>query len=346
METVTESKPESSPGRTPPADSGLQDYLALTRKGNADGAVETEQVTNGAESTPAEEKTESQENEVQQRSQRDKSRNARRHARQQAELRETRESLANLQAEIAELKNGGKGQPQPQKTPTREEGKPIFQTFLDNKEAKYKTWDEAHEAFLDARDAWKAGKIEVEIAAEDAVSEIRESASSFGQRNQEFMKTAKVDGDAFQDAMQSCIEALDDTTKKIKDPVSGKMVNAPTPITDAIVNHPQSAELIYFLGTHEDVLEKLADMPHRQGIVELGRILGMIDAKKEKTSDSTPKTEKVLPRAPSSVGARGVVPNREQALERAADPKNDNGFAEFQRLSNNPKTKERLARAR
>jgi len=345
METVIESKPESSPGRTPSAESGLQDYLALTRKGNAAGAVETEQVANGAESTPAEEKTESPENEVQQRSQRDKSRNARRHARQQAELRETRESLANLQAEIAELKSG-KGQPQPQKTPTREEGKPIFQTFLDNKEGKYKTWDEAHEAFLDARDAWKAGKIEVEIAAEDAVSEIRESAASFGQRNQEFMKTAKVADDAFQDALQSCIEALDDTTKKVKEPVSGKMVNAPTPITDAIVNHPQSAELIYFLGTHEDILEKLAAMPHRQGIVELGRVLGMIEARKEKSSDSTTKTEKVLPRAPSSVGARGVVPNREQALERAVDPKNENGFAEFQRLSNNPKTKERLARAR
>jgi hypothetical protein len=70
--------------------------------------------------------------------------------------------------------------------------------------------------------------------------------------------------------------------------VANAVPQLPAGVADALVQSENGADLIYHLGTHLDMADKLANMSPTQAIMELGRISGNMSAKPEQKLSAAP----------------------------------------------------------
>lgn len=82
------------------------------------------------------------------------------------------------------------------------------------------------------------------------------------------------------------------------DTVSAAIPELPPGVAGELVNSELGPELIYHLGTHLDVADKLANMTPQAAMMELGRISAGLNAKTERKSSAAP--DPIEPLAPGA----------------------------------------------
>ena len=99
-------------------------------------------------------------------------------------------------------------------------------------------------------------------------------------------------------------------------------------LSDAIVRSENPAQLIYELGTNEELMDRLVELSPARAIMELGKISARLNPPKESkeapAKEQESKTGK--PKAPKTVAGRGSVVGREERMKAAADA---NDFTAF-----------------
>lgn len=195
-----------------------------------------------------------------------------------------------LEAELAELKSA-----KPQWT-----GKdmPTLKAFLDS--GKFQSWEEAHDAFLEARDEWKAAKSQ---AAEQ-------------------QKTHETVVETTRTAFQESVSQWETDNPKANwgelfTLVAGTLDAENLELSDVISRSKNPAAIIGYLGQNEDVLEELAAASPKDALMLLGEIRSHVSKSEPKETPSQKQPD--LPRAPRNLSARGDAPNSAQAMKIAAD---------------------------
>ena len=209
-----------------------------------------------------------------------------------AENRELRERLERLEAAK-------------EQSPTpKENAKPALTTFLES--GKFKTYEDAQEAFTDALTDFKFAQRESEREGKAAESSQREATKTFQKDVAQFSKTH----DDFDDVFETVRDRLDQDALFL---------------SDAIVRSENPAQLIYELGTNEELLDQLMDLTPQRAIMQLGKIAARLEGSKEKApAKEEIKTGK--PKSPKTVAGRGQVVGREERMKAAADA---NDFTAF-----------------
>lgn len=223
-----------------------------------------------------------------------------------------------LKREVEELRR-----PKPDSAPAARAGKPSLQAFLDS--GKFKTYEEAQEAYQDARDDWFRKQWEAEQeqkhASRTAQSDERDIQRALKADIKDFVKTAKVDD--FDDAYQVVVDALDNEDGQ------------GNPITTRLLKSKNPAALIYHLGTNEAILDRLAELTASGDFVAateyLGEIKAVLSSKKSAPPEKTEISKEPPPRPPKTVGARGSVPSRDDQLRAAAEADDFQAFRKASR---------------
>ena len=195
------------------------------------------------------------------------------------------------------------------------QGKPTLKQFLDS--GKFETYEEANEAYLDARDQYNRQLWESEQSQTKAEQEAQTVRKTFQAEVEQFSKTHDDWGDVFE---------------AVKDALDGEEASG-TPLTAAILKSKNSAALIYHLGKNEEALSELQSLSDSGDFPAALVLLGEIKASLSSTKAKAPEPEKKnidTPKPPKHVSGRGAASSRDDQLREAAE-KND--FTAFQRVN-------------
>jgi hypothetical protein len=197
-------------------------------------------------------------------------------------------------------------------------GKPVLKDFLNS--GKFKTYEDAQEAYQDARDEWNRQ------AWEAQQENVRAQRTA-----QETQKAYTADAEKFAEGHEDYDEAFDAVSSALE---RGKGGN---PLTTAILRSKSPAALIYHLGKNEDALDELSELvgsgDFGSALMRLGEIKAQLAPAKPAAAASSTKTKTPasLVRPPAHVSGRGSgVPARDEQLRAASDA---NDFAAFRRAN-------------
>lgn len=237
---------------------------------------------------------------------------------------EMKERTRRLEQELAELKSS---QSKTEAPAFQMEGKPVLKAFLDS--GKFKTYEEAHEAFTDALTDWKMEGVRAEQESTRNAETQQAELKRLGKAYQDDVKTFEVDHADYGDIKAEVAERLDSPNDK------GELVG--NALTAAILKSKSPAKLIYHIGNNAELLEEFSEYAasgdfetalERLGEVKASLGIGKTAAKVEAAPE---KKEPVnATRNPKHVGGRATVSNRDDQLRNAAE-KND--FAAFRSAS-------------
>lgn len=218
---------------------------------------------------------------------------------------ETKAQIAKreaLEAELAELKSA-----KPQWT-----GKdaPTLKAYLDS--GKFKSWEEAHDAFLEARDDWKAAKSQAAEQQKTHETVVETTRTAYQE------SVAELEA-AYPNANHS--EDLKIVAGTIEDMV----------VQDAMSRSKNPAFIVHYLAQNEDVLEELAGASTKDALMLLGEIRSRVS--KSETKETPTKKQPDLPRAPRNLTARGDAPNSLQAMRIAGDAEDMRAFKAAKRAN-------------
>lgn len=209
----------------------------------------------------------------------------------QEETKAERTKRESLEAELAELKSA--------KPQWAGKDAPTLKAFLDS--GKFKSWEEAHDAFLEARDDWKAGKAAAKAAVEAHETTVKT------------VKSAYEEGVADYEAANPKVNY-----GELFKLVAGTLDGDDLTVSDAIARlGKQAAPIVAYLGQNEEVLEELAGMSTKDALMFLGEIRGRVSKSEPKEAPTAKQPD--IPKNPRNLTARGDAPNSAQAMKIAAD---------------------------
>ncbi len=111
-------------------------------------------------------------------------------------------------------------------------------------------------------------------------------AESIQTQTKELQKNA--DAQTNQKAQDNFEERIEKMGKADFDEVSNKLPLLPKGVAEALVRSENGAELIYHLGTHLDLADKVANMSPSDAMMELGKISAGMPATKETQTSAAP----------------------------------------------------------
>lgn len=286
------------------APESFEQYQSLKSAAVLDAPSSTEKVETESETAqepPQEQKPPSDEEKADRKQRNDQRRERRWYEERgaiRAENRELRERLERLEAAK-------------EQSPTpKENAKPTLKTFLES--GKFKTYEEAQEAYTDALTDFKFAQRESEREGKAAESSQRAAQTTFQQDVKQFSKTH---------------DDFDETFELVRDRLDGEALE----LSNAIVRGKNPAALIHYLGTHEDEMDELLDLKGDERLMQLGVIRASLTGKKELglAERQAPAKEEIKtgkPKAPKTVAGRGNVVTRDERMKAAADA---NDFTAF-----------------
>lgn len=224
-----------------------------------------------------------------------------------------RAELNQLRQELADLKGQSR---------TREDqpvkGEPQFDTYLNS--GKYRTWEEAQQAWMKDTASWLRDHISDQVRTETSRGSAEQDAETVRREFQKNIREFSRTHEDFQDAMDAVQEALDGPRGE------------GNPVTTYIVRSKDAPLLIYHLGNNPEILESLADMDPDDAIAELGAIRKELKARKPPDKE-TPSNDGA--RAPKELKGRETVVDANTAMKQAADKGDFAGWQKAYRASKN-----------
>jgi len=215
-----------------------------------------------------------------------------------AKSKAAEERAERLEKEIEELRKGTRKPEETVKTEAVKEpakdGPPKLADFTSD--AKYKTYDEALEAYQDARDEFRDRKASEKAAAEKEAAEAKTRKAEIDKR----LEPAKAKHLDWQ-------EKLDETAAKYPQSANDGM-------TAALRDCEDMGEMMYHFATHHDEFERVVSMEPKAAYREVLRTEIRLGANQSSEPD---KQEPVVSKAPAPAeritgGARGseITPDK------------------------------------
>src|SRR5439155_689967 len=172
---------------------------------------------------------------------------------------------------------------------------------------KFKTYEDAREAYTEALTDFKFAARESEREGKAQESNQREAQKTFQKDVAQFSKTH---------------EDFDDVFETVRDRLDSDALF----LSDAIVRSENPAQLIYHLGSNEEEMDRLVELSPARAIMELGKISARLNPPKDKDAPAKEEPKTGKPKAPKTVAGRGSVVTREERMKAAADA---NDFTAF-----------------
>ena len=210
-----------------------------------------------------------------------------------AEAKSEREARQKLEAEIAELRKGTRKPEEtktvePPKPEAKADGKPKLAEFT--ADSKYKTYDEAQEAWADARDEW----VKSQSLAESRKAEEQKSQQQRQVEHQGKLLYARAKYADFDAKLQAGIAA------------TAGVENRGIEAAIQEIGKEAFAEVLYGLVDNLDEYRRIAALPPQQAYREILKLELKLSSG-EDTPERTVKPISKAPAPPETIGGNGAV---------------------------------------